>query len=68
MPKLTDGEIEPRDLLLDDLSDELLDRVEQQASALGIPFSKHFLDLFAMCIGVAPHRLAGATAIRIDTE
>jgi hypothetical protein len=68
MPKLSEIELRPNDILLSDVSDEAIERLRLAALAANKPFSDHVLDLTALHFGTPREKLANASVIVLDPE
>ena len=68
MPKLSEIELRPNDILLSDVSDEAIERLRSAATAANKPFSDYVLDLMALHFGTPREKLASASVIALDPE
>jgi hypothetical protein len=68
MPKLSEIELRPNDILLPDVSDEAIERLRVAAAAANKPFSDYVLDLMALHFGTPREKLTNASVIVLDPE
>lgn len=68
MPKLSEIEIGPNDILIPDIDDETIAALRVQAEAFGRTFSDHILDILARGADSPRERLNGASVIVLDDE
>jgi hypothetical protein len=68
MPKLSEIELRPSDIVLSDVSDEAIEHLHQAAAALGKPLSDYVLDLIAGHFETPRWKLANASVIVLDPE
>jgi hypothetical protein len=68
MPKLSEIELRPNDILLEDVSDAAIEGLRLTAAALNRPFSDYVPDLIASHFGTPRERLASATVIVLSPE
>ena len=68
MPKLSEIELRPNDIVLSDVSDEAIEHLHHAAAALGQPLSNYVLDLIAGHFETPPGKLASASVIVLDPE
>ncbi|AMJ63146.1 hypothetical protein [Bosea sp. PAMC 26642] len=68
MPKLSEIEIGPNDILIPDVSDEAIAALRAHAQLMGKSFSDSVLDVFARGLDSPRESLAGASVIVLDDE
>jgi hypothetical protein len=68
MPKLSEIELRPNDILISDVSDEAIERLRSAAATANRPFSDYVVDLMALHFGTPREKLANASVIVLDPE
>lgn len=68
MPRLSEIEIRPNDILLRDVPDDVITSLRIQAAARNVPFSDYVLELIADHFGTPREALSSATVIVLDPE
>jgi hypothetical protein len=68
MPKRSEIELRPNDVLLSDVSDEAIARLQLEASAANKSFSDHVPDMIARHAGTPREKLAKACVVVLDPE
>lgn len=68
MPKLSELEIGPNDILIADVSDEAIASLRARAQLMGKSFGDYVLDVFARGLDTPRESLAGASVILLDDE
>ena len=68
MPKLSEIELRSNDILLTDVPDDLIARLQARATALGVSFSEHVFTLLAEYCEIPPEERQTGTALVLDPE
>jgi hypothetical protein len=68
MPKLSEIEQGPNDILIPDVDDELLESLRWRAELMGKGLSDYILDIFARGADMPRESFAGASVIVLDDE
>jgi hypothetical protein len=68
MPRLSEIELRPTDILLADVPDDVIASLQTQAAARNVPFSDYLLEVIADHFGTPREALSTATVIVLDPE
>lgn len=68
MPKLSEIELGPNDILIPDVDDELLESFRWRAELMGKSLSDYILDIFARGADMPRESFKGASVIVLDDE
>jgi hypothetical protein len=68
MPKLSEIELCPNDILVSEVSGEAIEHLRSAAAAANRSFSDYVVDLMALHFGTPREQLANAIVIALDPE
>jgi len=68
MPRLSQIELRPTDILLPDVPDDVIASLRTQAAARNVPFSGYVLQVIADPFGTPREALSSATVVVLDPE
>jgi hypothetical protein len=68
MPKLSEFELGPNDILIPDIDDALIADFRRRAELMGRSLSDYILDIFARGADLPRERFAGAYVVILDDE